>query len=120
MDLKAMLLERKYPDRLINSAVDRDKQIPRKVALKKSSKKKPNRGPIFAIKLDPRVPSIGSIPAKHWRSMVTQNQYLKECFPAPPVTAFKHQRNMRESLIRAKVPPPPEQRPKRNIKGVTK
>ena len=28
MELKAMLLERKYPDRLINSAVDRAKQIP--------------------------------------------------------------------------------------------
>ena len=117
MELKSMLLERKYPDRLINSAIERAKQIPQKVALKKSIKKKSLRGPIFATKYDPRLPSIGSIQAKHWRSMVSQNQYLKECFPAPPLTAFKRQRNIRESLIRAKLPPPPDKRQKRDLKG---
>ena len=110
MELKSMLLERKYPDRLIKSVIDRAKQIPRKVALKKSSKKKSHRGPIFATKYDTRLPSIGSIQAKHWRSMVSQNQYLKECFPAPPFMAFKRQRNIRESIIRAKVSPPTDKK----------
>ena len=115
-----MLLARSYPEILVDSAIDRARKIPRHIALKKSKKKSSKKRPIFAIKYDPRLPNIASIGAKHWRSMVSQNNYLAECFTAPPLIAFKRQRNMRESLIRAKVPPPPELRPKRKIKGVIK
>ena len=52
--------------------------------------------------------------------MVMQNQYLAECFPQPPLTAFKRPRNIRELLIRAKVPPPPALREKRTLKGMAK
>ena len=120
MELKSMLLARSYPERLVDSAIDRARKIPRHIALKKSKKKSSKKRPIFAIKYDPRLPNIASIGAKHWRSMVSQNNYLAECFTAPPLIAFKRQRNMRESLIRAKVPPPPELRPKRKIRGVVK
>ena len=52
--------------------------------------------------------------------MVSQNQYLADCFPEPPLTAFRRPRNLRELLIKAKVPPPPNQRPVRTIKGMKK
>ena len=119
-ELKSMLLSRSYPDRLIQSAIDRAKKIPRKVALQKTFQKSKVNRPVFATKYDPRLPSIGTIQAKHWRSMVTQNQYLAECFPEPPLTAFKRPRNIRELLIRAKVPPPPSSREQRALKGMAK
>ena len=76
--------------------------------------------PVFAVKFDPRLPSISSIQAKHWRAMVSQNQYLAKCFPKPPLTAFKRPKNIKEFLIRAKVPLPPEVRNKRDLKGMKK
>ena len=44
MELKNMLLSRSYPERLIQSAIDRAKNIPRKMALKKAYKKMLSRG----------------------------------------------------------------------------
>ena len=78
------------------------------MALTKVTKKITEKGPIFALKFDPRMPSIPQILAKHWRSMVSQDQYLKECFPKPPLTAFRKQPNIRNLLIKSKIPPPPD------------
>ena len=50
--------------------------------------------------------------------MVSQDSYLKKCFPKPPLTAFRRQTNIRNFLIRSKFPPPPEIYPKRNLKGM--
>ena len=38
----------------------------------------------------------------------------------PTFDCFQEEKNIRESRIRAKVPPPPNLRPKRNLKGVVK
>ena len=121
-ELKLLLLDRNYPERLIDSAIERARKIPRKRALRKTikPKNKEQKGPVFAVKFDPRLPSIPTIQAKHWRAMVSQNQYLSECFPEPPLTAHKRPTNIREFLIRSKVPPNPDQRPKRYTNGMQK
>ena len=65
-ELKEMLLSRDYPERLIDSALNRAISIPRKQALKRSKKKKDTqKRPVFAIKYDPRLPAIQTIQAKH-------------------------------------------------------
>ena len=89
-ELKFMLLERNYPERLINSAVDRARKITRKAALRKTvkEKQKGSKNPVFVVKFYPRLPSIPTIGAKHWRSMVAQDQYLAKCFPEPPLAAY--------------------------------
>ena len=74
----------------------------------------------MAVRYDPRLPVVGPIMAKHWRSMITQDQYLKEVFEEPPLTAYKRQRNVRDNLIRAKVAPAPKQRPVRENPGMRK
>ena len=43
---------------------------------------------------------------KHYRSMVSQDIHIKTVFPKPPLIVFRRQNYIRESLIRAKVPPP--------------
>ena len=47
-----------------------------------------------------------------------QNQYLSEFFKQPPLTAFRRQRNLRDILIKSKVPSPRPLHPKRPIKGM--
>ena len=50
--------------------------------------------------------------------MTFQDQYMREVFPEPPLTAFRRQKNLRDLLIRARVPGPPrphEQRVKRGM-----
>jgi hypothetical protein len=119
-ELKDMLLARKYPERLVDSAIDRARAVPRKIAIRKVIRRKATKRPVFSVKYDPRLPSIPNIQAKHWRAMTSQDQYLAECFPEPPLTAFRRQRNIRDLLIKAKVPEPPKQHAQRNLKGMTK
>ena len=52
--------------------------------------------------------------------VVSRDAHLKEVFPEPPLTAFKRQRNLKDILIRAKVPEAIKRNPKRNIKGMIK
>ena len=52
--------------------------------------------------------------------MTGQNQYLKEVFKEPPMTAHKRKNNTRDISVKAKVPPAPERYPQRRLKGRTK
>ena len=75
--------------------------------------------PIFAIKYDPRLPSISPIVNKHWRAMICQDEYLKEVFKQPPLIAYKRQKNIKDNIIRAKVAMP-QDRPIRKNPGMKK
>ena len=87
-ELKTSLLERGYSELIINSAIDRARSVPRKLALRKSKTKKKTKGPIFVHTYDPRLPAITQIQSKHYRTMVSRDRYLAEVFNRPPVTAF--------------------------------
>ena len=102
--LKKLLSERDYNSDTINRAIERAKAVPRLQLLKPKTKQQTNERPVFAVRYDPRLPSIPASQAKHWRSMVNRDQHLKEVFPVPPLTGYKRQRNLRDMLVRAKVP----------------
>ena len=92
-ELKQLLLERNYKKNIINSAIDRAKQIPRKEALKRVNiDKNENRRPVFAVMYDPRLPALPSIVKKHWRTMVESDPHLKEVFPLPPLWPIENPR----------------------------
>lgn len=118
-ELKLQLLARDYPEKLVDSALARAKAIPRKIALKTVQKKTTKNRPVFAIKFDPRLPAISSIQAKHWRSMTSQDEYLSSVFTQPPLTAYRRQMNLRNYLIKSKLPPM-KIHDSREIKGMTK
>ena len=118
-DLKELLMAREYPEDLINIAIFKARKIPRKVALLKIKKKIKEIMPLFAIQYDPRLPAIHQIVGKHWRSMTGQDQYLAKCFEQHPLTAFRRQPNVRNCLIKSKIPPQQPHYPKRNVKGMT-
>ena len=52
--------------------------------------------------------------------MKCQDEYLSQVFPEPPLVGFRRQRNLRDHIIRAKVPTPAPQYPQRERKGMTK
>ena len=112
-ELKVLLIERGYREQVIDRAIERAIKIPRKQALLKKNKKERPKRPVLALKYDPRLPSVTGIVNRHWRTMISQDQHLKEVFTSPPLTAFKKQRNIRDNLIRAKVADPPQLRPSR-------
>ena len=118
-ELKVMLLERDYKPNLIEAAIERAKEIPRTEALKKVVKQKQSKRPVFVVTFDPRLPSINNIVQKHWRTM-TKDPYLKQVFSEPPLIAYRRPKNIKDLIIRAKVPSKAPCRPKRKIKGMSK
>ena len=69
------------------------------------------------VTYNPALPSVSHILQKHWRVMAT-DPYLKQVFPLPPMVAFRRPQNLKEKLVRAKVPPPPPKREKREVVGM--
>ena len=118
-ELKDLLLSRGYEARGIDAAVDRARKIPRLEALKRVVRSKTARRPVFVITYDPRLPSISGIVKKNWRSMV-QDPHLAEVFPLPPLIAYKRPANIRDKLIRSKIPNKTSGRPKREVPGMKK
>ena len=116
--LKEFLLQRNYPVKMIERAINHAKSVPRSQLLKPVSRDTTTRRPVFVATWDPRLPSLSSILQKHWRSMIYMDPYLKEVFSEPPMVAFKRQKNIRDFLIRAKVPNKLESRPQRKIPGM--
>ena len=119
-ELKEMLLSRDYKPGLVNSAINRARAIPRSEALKRVKKPETAYVPVFCVQYDRRMPSMNKIIQKHYRTMITVDSALKETFPKPFLVAYRRPANLREKLIRAKLPKPLSSRPKRSKKGMKK
>ena len=52
--------------------------------------------------------------------MKSQDKYLSDCFSKPMLTAHRRQPNLRNILIKPRLPPPPNPYPKRNLTGMIK
>ena len=52
--------------------------------------------------------------------MISQDNHLKEVFPNPPLVAFKRQQNIKEKVIRARVPKIVSNYPQRKKNGMKK
>ena len=120
LKLKELLENRGYSGKTVDRAIERARGIPRHVSLRRVLRPQEERRPVFALTYDPRLPAIQNIQAKHWRSMISQDPYLSEVYPKPPLTAFRRQRNVRDHLVRAKVPTDPKPYPTRNQRGMKK
>ena len=102
-ELKEMSLERKYRPNILDNAISRARDIPKKVALRKVVKPVSSKRPIAVVSWDPRLPPIDTVQQKNWRAM-TLDPYLKQVFPEAPLVAYRRQKSLREHLIRAKGP----------------
>ena len=52
--------------------------------------------------------------------MVTTDPHLKEVFPLPPLIAYKRPPNIKDKIVRAKIPPLAPRRPDRVVLGMKK
>ena len=118
-ELKQLLLDREYREGMIDAAINKARSISREKALQEMVQKESDRRPVFVATYDPRLPDLPGIQKKHWRSMVTSDQYMAEVFPEPPLIAYRRQKNIKEFLVRAKVPPR-NTKTKRTLKGMKK
>ena len=89
----------------------------REEALKYRPKKENDRT-IYVVTYNTTLPSVSQILQKHWRVMST-DPYLKKVFPKPPMVAFRRPKNLKDHLIRAKLPPLPQVRQRRILNGMT-
>ena len=67
----------KNPESLIDRSILKAKNISRKVALLIVRRKTQEDHQIFALQFDPRMPTVQPMPIKHYRSMISQDSYLK-------------------------------------------
>ena len=116
-ELKCLLLSREYRKKSIEDSIQRVLNMDRNEALKYKPKQQNDRT-IFVLTYNPALPSVSKILQKHWRVMVG-DPYLKEVFPRPPMVAFRRAKNLKDHLIRAKIPPPPPVRLRRILNGMT-
>ena len=113
-----MLLERNYPVRMIDSEMIKARKITINQALKLVAKPTTTRRPEFVVTWDTRLRSIQAITHRHWRTMTMVDPQLQEVYPEPHLIAYKRQKNIKDFLIRAKVPPPLSKNQKRIIPGM--
>ena len=117
-ELKQLLLTRDYREKSIQDAINKVLNMSRDEALKEQTKKKTDRT-VFVVTYNPALPSVSKILKKHWGVMV-KDPYLKKVFPSPPMVAYRRPKNLRNFLIKAKIPPNPPQREKRCPPGMKK
>lgn len=100
--LKSTLMDRGYKCNYIMKAYDKVVNISRSDALKKVEKNIVIR-PVLPLIYDPRLPNISNILYRFWKVMI-KNPILKKIFPEPPMVCWKRPKNLREFLIKAKLP----------------
>lgn len=114
--LKVDLLSRGYKKNYITKAFEKVIPLDRKSALKKVDKKILNRT-VLSLQYDPRLPNISNILKNFWKVM-TKNPRLKEIFPSPPMITWTRPKNLKDYLIKAKLPKEnPNRRSERNKSG---
>jgi hypothetical protein len=78
-------------------------KIERKEALKRTPKTSESNTAIIK-NFHPSLPSISGIVKKHWSVMTDDFPEMKKCFVKPSVVSYKRHKNLRDLLIRAKLP----------------
>ena len=105
--LRTDLKVRKYKDNNILPAFEKALKIYRENALLKVVRREEKETRInLPIPYNPRLPDYGSIVKQHWSHMVKKYPDLKKVMPAPPRICFRRPKNLRDILVRAKLPSP--------------
>ena len=95
-------MSRGYRNLFITEAFEKVKKIERKDALKRTEKKSVQRIAL-SLPYDPRLPNISNILYRFW-TVMTKNPRLKRIFPQAPMICWTRPKNIREILVKAKLP----------------
>ena len=103
-ELRQDLLSRSYKPGIIENAFRRVLQIDRKEAIKRVVKVKQENTALVTT-FHPLLPPISKIVQKHWSVMTDDSPELMKCFERPSVVSYNRHKNLRDMLVRAKLPP---------------
>ena len=104
-ELRVDLLKRAYRPKIIEDAFRRIRLISRKEALEKSSNIETEREPLV-MTYHPSLPPLSKLVKKHWEVMTKTCPNLSRVFPKPSVVAYRRNKNLRDILVKAKIPQP--------------
>ena len=105
-ELISYLLKRGYNLKFLKEQIQRAADIPRHIALQTKPKTDNSNRIPFIVTYNPSLPSISSIFKKHL-SLLHSSDHCKAVFPHPPIVAFRRSPNLRDLLVKARLPPPP-------------
>ena len=102
--LKTDLIARQYSPKIIHDAFVRVRKVPREQALLRVKKKENDRKPPLVITYHPCLPPVAKLVRKHWEVMTQERPDLMKIFKNPSVVAYRRSKNLRDLLVRAKLP----------------
>ena len=100
--LKNKLIGRQYKESHVDVAFQKAKALTREETLQKT-RRDSTKGIVLSLRYHPALPNISPIVRKHWK-VLTHDPDFKRIFPDPPVVSYQRAPNLRDILIRAKVP----------------
>ena len=101
LNFKAHLLQRGYPEDLINTTLSEVNFKDRKLALQQKPKTNQRILP-FVTQYQPSVPNLKQILMKNWH-LIEQQPLLSEIYKKPPLVSYKRGRSLKDILVRAKL-----------------
>ena len=105
-ELRLLLLSRGYKAGNIRKAIDYGLQLDREKALDKVIRKEEkNLGRVrYTIVYDAKLPELPKILQRNWKVMIRSDRRLEQAFPAPPMACLKRGPNLKDKLVRARLP----------------
>ena len=107
--LRSDLLSRQYSPSSIDSAFSKVLALNRKDCLKKVQRKSNNRIPLV-LPYHRSLPKVSSSLLKHWRILKDKDPDALTYMPEPPMVCYTRDKNLRDILVRAVLPPPARRR----------
>ena len=105
-ELRQLLLSRGYKAGELRKAIEYGMGLDREQTLDKVVREDKNLGRVrYTITYDPKLPHLPAILGRNWKVMVDTDPRLTRAFPKPPMVCLKRGKNLREELVRAKLPP---------------
>ena len=104
--LAQRLRDREYKEVVILAGFERARQVTRKEALRKVTRVTGNKPPHLIVKYDRRSsPALGAILRNNHQAMVGRDAKMGRVFPQPHRAVYERERNLKDILTRAKLPP---------------
>ncbi|XP_019616014.1 PREDICTED: uncharacterized protein LOC109463602 [Branchiostoma belcheri] len=102
--LKEHFQKRGYEDTLLDEAAQRALRRPRKELLgPKKTQPTPQDRPVLVTTYNPHLPPINNILRKYW-NILQLSPRTRDIFKDPPLIAYRRNKNLRDSLVRARIP----------------
>ena len=98
------MVERGYRRRSIKSSFMDVRKIKREQALKKVvSSRVENDRTRFIVKYDPRLPRFSETLRSSWKTLI-EDPVMKKIYPSPPMVCYQRMENLKDLLVKPKLP----------------